>query len=62
MAGLIIVSIVSIGFGVLLWHMADKRGANRRFWAVMGFLLGPFAIPFIYLTKDKSSKDNPSKM
>jgi hypothetical protein len=36
--------------------MADKRGLNTLFWAIMGALFGPFAIPFVLLAKEKKSK------
>jgi hypothetical protein len=52
MAGLIISSIVFISCAILLWFIADKRGANTFFWAVMGAVFGPFAIPFVFLTKN----------
>jgi hypothetical protein len=39
-----------------LWSIADKRGANTLFWAIMGAVFGPLAIPFIFLTKEKESK------
>jgi hypothetical protein len=60
MAGLIIISIVTISCAFLLWFIADKRGTNTVFWAIMGAVFGPLAIPFIFLTKDKSAKSNRS--
>lgn len=57
MAGLIITSALSISCAFLLWFMADKRGANTKLWALMGALFGPLAIPFIFLTKNKTSTD-----
>jgi hypothetical protein len=61
MAGLIIISIVTISCAVLLWFIADKRGANTLFWAIMGAVFGPLAIPFVFLTTDKSAKPDRSK-
>lgn len=58
MAGAIILSIVCIACAVLLWHLAERRGANTLFWAIMGGVFGPLAIPFIFLTKNNSSKDS----
>jgi hypothetical protein len=49
----IIIIIIPIGCAALLWFMADKRGLNTLFWAMMGAVLGPLAIPFIFLTKEK---------
>jgi len=51
MTGLIIISIICISCAIPLWSIADKRGANALFWAVMGAVFGPFAIPFVFLTK-----------
>ena len=56
MTGMIIISLISISCAILLWNIADKRGVNTLFWAVMGAVFGPFAIPFIFLTKNRSSK------
>jgi hypothetical protein len=60
MTGAIILSILCILCAYLLWSIAEKRGANTFFWAVMGAIFGPLAIPFVFLTKNKSSKSNPS--
>ncbi|WP_372683630.1 hypothetical protein [Desulfosarcina sp.] len=60
MTGMIIISIICISCAFLLWRIANKRGSNTRFWAVMGAVFGPLAIPFIFLTKDKSAKSNRS--
>ena len=51
MAALIILSLICISCTVLLWYIADKRGANRLFWATMGAIFGPFAIPFVLMAK-----------
>jgi hypothetical protein len=56
MTGMIIISIIFIACAILLWNIADKRGANTLFWAVMGGVFGPLAIPFVFLTKNRSSK------
>ena len=60
MYGAIILSLICICCAYLLWNMADKRGANTLFWAIMGAVFGPLAIPFIFLTKDKSSQSKDS--
>ncbi len=62
MAGLIIISIICILCVILLWCLADKRGANTKFWAAMGAFTGSFAIPFVFLTKNSSSKSTQSKI
>ncbi len=56
MPGLIIISIICIASAWLLWGIANKRGANTLFWTVMGAVFGPFAIPFVFLTKNNSAK------
>lgn len=56
MAGIIIISAICISCAFLLWHMAETRGANTRFWAIMGAVFGPLAIPFIFLIKKPASK------
>ncbi len=61
MTGMIIISIICISCAYLLWHIADRRGANTKFWAIMGAVFGPFAIPFVFLTKNSSSKFTQSK-
>jgi hypothetical protein len=59
MTGMIIISAICILSAFFLWHLADKRGANTKFWAIMGAVFGPLAIPFIFLTKNKTSKAIP---
>ncbi|MCP3874302.1 MAG: hypothetical protein GY699_14255 [Desulfobacteraceae bacterium] len=58
MWGLIISGILSISCAFFLWTLADKRGANTFFWAVMGAVFGPLAIPFIFFAKTNSPKDD----
>ncbi len=58
MAG--VISIICIACAFLLWHIADRRGANTKLWSIMGIVFGPLAIPFVFLTKKKASKDMPS--
>ena len=60
MTGMIIISIICISCAILLWNIADRRGANTKFWAIMGAVFGPLAIPFVFLTKNNSSKPTQS--
>ena len=45
--------LISILFAWLLGRMAGKRGLKKGFWAVMGFVFGPFAIPFVLIAGHK---------
>jgi hypothetical protein len=45
--------LISLLFAWLLSRMAGKRGLKKGFWAVMGFMFGPFAIPFLLVAKHK---------
>lgn len=58
MIGIILTSLIFIACAILLWNIADKRGANTLFWAVMGGVFGPLAIPFVFLTKNNHSEAN----
>jgi hypothetical protein len=35
-------------------HVAKTRGAKPVFWAVLGAIFGPLAIPFAFMAKPKS--------
>ena len=37
----------------ICYSVAKKRGANVPYWVVMGALIGPFAIPFVFFSKPK---------
>ena len=50
----IILSVICIASAYLCWSVANKRGGNTKFWAIMGALFGPLAIPFVFLLKKKS--------
>lgn len=51
MTGLFIGILISFAFGCLLGTIAEKRGAKVLFWAVMGAVFGPLAIPFVFFAK-----------
>jgi hypothetical protein len=38
-------------FAGLLYLIAARRGANKIYWAIMGFFFGPFAIPFVFFSR-----------
>ena len=37
------------------YAVAKRREANVSFWVVMGACFGPFAIPFVFLSKPRKS-------
>ncbi|MDH3869211.1 MAG: hypothetical protein OET08_07550 [Desulfuromonadales bacterium] len=41
----------SLFFAGVLYLIAEKRGANKNFWAMMGFLVGPLALLFVFFSK-----------
>lgn len=51
MSGAVAISIVCVLCAIILWHIAEKRGGNTLFWAIMGAVFGPFAIPFVFFSK-----------
>ena len=55
----VVMLIISIIFGLLLRAIAGKRGANQAFWFVMGFVFGPFALPFVFLARRKYDLESP---
>ncbi|WP_157673875.1 hypothetical protein [Cognaticolwellia beringensis] len=33
------------------YSVAKSKGANTSFWAIMGAILGPLAVPFVFFAK-----------
>jgi len=58
MAAALILSLICIACAYLCWTVADKRGGNTLLWAFLGALLGPLAIPFVFLLKKKPPARN----
>ena len=57
MLGIIIGSLISLAFAFLLGAVAEKRGVQVMFWAIMGAVFGPLAIPFVFFAKtDRTDK------
>jgi len=52
-AVLVIVSLLSM---LVCYLISGSRSANRPYWAVMGLLLGPLAIPFAFFAKPIANK------
>jgi len=44
-----------IASSVICHFIASNRQANAHFWAVMGLVFGPVAIPFAFFSKSKRS-------
>jgi hypothetical protein len=51
---LILIALASI---LLLYAIAVRRGADRKFWILMGLLFGPLAIPFVFFSKRKAKPE-----
>jgi hypothetical protein len=45
MIGLIIINLLSV---VICYQVAKSRKANIQLWVIAGFLIGPFAVPFVF--------------
>lgn len=43
--------IFSILCVYVCYSVAKGKGANVRFWILMGLLLGPIAVPFVFFAK-----------
>lgn len=54
--GIIILSMISLAFAILLASIAEKKRANVVFWALMGALFGPLALPFIFMAGKNKKK------
>ena len=44
----VVLLLVALGSIVVCHMLARRRGLNPVFWALMGAIFGPFAIPFVY--------------
>jgi hypothetical protein len=53
---LLILFAIAIACAIGCHIVAGRRGANPVFWGIMGFLFGPFALPFVFLTGKKSRR------
>ncbi len=52
---LLLINILCI---VLCYQIAQKRQSNAGFWAVMGLLFGPVALPFVFFSMPKTTDGN----
>lgn len=55
---LLISLAISFGCAVLCGLIATRRRARVGYWSVMGFIFGPFALPFVFRAKP-AEKKNP---
>ncbi|MCP4372107.1 MAG: hypothetical protein GY797_28905 [Deltaproteobacteria bacterium] len=52
---LVIVIIVS---AAICFYVAKNKNLNARYWAFAGCLIGPFAIPFVFLANSKQENES----
>ena len=52
---------IGIASAIVCYVVADRRGANAFLWGVMGFLFGPFALPFVLLVRRKPHDEEKGK-
>ena len=50
----LVLVFLSAACSAVCYAVAKKRGAKTAYWALMGFLLGPLAIPFVFFSKPKA--------
>jgi len=48
---LLLITLASV---VICYWIARSRSADPVFWAFLGLLLGPLAIPFVFFSKPKT--------
>jgi hypothetical protein len=53
----LILIIISFFFAGILYLIAEKRGADKIFWTIMGLFFGPFAMPFVFFAKRIEAQD-----
>ena len=58
MAILIALIIVIIVSATICFYVAKNKNLNARYWVFAGCLIGPIAIPFVFLANSK--KENES--
>lgn len=51
---LVVSLLISVGCALLCGFIAARRKASWVYWSVMGFAFGPFALPFVFLSKPKN--------
>ena len=56
MPGLILASLLS---ALVCYLVAKSRSADRRFWLLMGLILGPLALPLVFFAKPMTRERGP---
>lgn len=51
MGSIIVFLLIPIVCAVICYSVAKKRNAAVPFWVVMGAVFGPFALPFVFMSK-----------
>ncbi len=51
-----ILFLLALGCGAICHWIADWRQGNVVFWGSMGFVFGPFAIPFAFFARRVGSE------
>jgi hypothetical protein len=54
MGSIIVFLLIPIVCAVICYSVAKKRNAAIPFWVVMGAVFGPFALPFVFISKPKN--------
>ncbi len=57
---LVISLLVSLACAVLCGIIAARRQARWVYWSAMGFVFGPFALPFVFMAKPRRPEDTKS--
>ena len=50
---LVISLLISLGCALLCGFIAARRKLPWGYWAILGFAFGPFALPFVFISKPK---------
>ncbi len=46
-------AIITLCSTLVCYCVAKKRGAKVAYWVVLGVLIGPFAVPFVFFAKPR---------
>lgn len=51
MIALLVLNVLCI---FVCYYVAKSKGSNARYWAIMGAIFGPLALPFVFFAKPKA--------